>query len=98
MNSILNGTAWGELPTQEIDIEIPAFMLPENRYRRQAREWREHNEQARQAATIGAERSQQRRKFNQKETDRKNNLMGLLVIPGVIGFMALSLWLMEVVL
>lgn len=31
MNNLLNGTSWGELPEEEIDLQVPEFMLSDYR-------------------------------------------------------------------
>ena len=45
---------------EQEELEIPAFLLPENQYRQRGREWREHNDQARIGAAVGAERRKAR--------------------------------------
>lgn len=54
------------------ELEIPAFLLPENQYRQKGREWREHNDQARIGAAVGAER-RKARQAKQAEAYRLNS-------------------------
>ncbi len=63
-----------EFPNYEMELDVPYF-INEDRRRQQAREWREHNEQARIGAAVGAvkkdvrqaERAERRRKHSNIE-------------------------------
>lgn len=69
--------------------EIPAFMC-ENQYRRNAREWREHNEQAQIGAIVGTTKKQAR-ETERVERSKKECVLFLvgaallLLLVGAVG-------------
>ena len=56
---------------EEMELDVPYF-INENPYRKNAKEWRKHNEQARLGAAVGAER-RKARQAKQAEAYRLNS-------------------------
>lgn len=68
-----------ELPNYEKEeLDVPYFINEEHR-RRQAREWREHYEQARVGAAVGAERKKARQ-MRKAEEYRVNSKRGCTIL------------------
>lgn len=63
------------------NIEIPSFLLFENQMRQSMREWRIHEEEAKRAALIGADRRRQRKKAKEKQNEKINAIVGTLALP-----------------
>ena len=93
MNNILNGTAWGEIPHNELNI--PPFML-------QDQCWRETDrlitdmEMAHRSAAAGKARRKMRAKSRAEERRKKNNAIAAAVVFGMAGLLMLANLIMEV--
>lgn len=66
---------------EETELDVPYFINEEPR-RRQAREWREHNEQARVGAAVGAVKKEARQ-AERAERRRKHSNIEFAVLAAV---------------
>ena len=93
MNNILNGTAWGEIPQNELNI--PPFML-------QDQSWRETDhrisdmELAHRSAAVGKARRKMRAKLRAEERRKKNNAIAAAVVFGMAAMLILVDLIVEV--
>ena len=93
MNSVLSGTAWGELPLKE--PEIPAFVMRDQC-------WRETDhrisdmELAHRSAAVGKARRKMRAKLRAEERRKKNNAIAAAVIPALALMLILVNLIVEV--
>lgn len=93
MNSMLSGTAWGELP--EAELEIPYFMTAEYRdaERRIADEY-----EANVAAAVSRERRKLRAERHKETKERKNFRIGLSLVPVAALALMLAAYVVEAIL
>ena len=74
---------------KEEELDVPYFINEEPR-RKQAREWRKHNEQARSGAAVGTAKKQARR-YERAERSKKECILFLigaalmLLLVGAVG-------------
>lgn len=93
MDNILNGTAWGEIPHNELNI--PPFMI-------QNQIWHETNrritdmELANRSAAVGKARRKMRAKHRAEERRKKNNAIAAAVVFGTAGLLMLANLIVEV--
>ena len=93
MDNILNGTAWGEIPHNELNI--PPFMI-------QNQIWHETNrritdmELANRSAAVGKARRKMRAKRRAEERRKKNNAIAAAVVFGTAGLLMLANLIVEV--
>ena len=90
MNPMLSGTSWGEIQTEENELNIPYFMTVD--WKRMERCIAEA-EEARRAAAIGAER----RKLRRKAKAERNGRIGIIGIVMFVGFLSFCGWLLNVI-
>lgn len=89
MNSVLNGTGWGEMSEKE--LEIPWFMYAVREEKRLADE-----REAETAAAVGRERRKIRAKRRAEEKRKKNNAIAAVVVFGTAGLLILVNLIVEV--
>ena len=89
MNSVLNGTGWGEMPERE--LEIPWFMYAVREEKRLADE-----REAETAAAVGRERRRLRAKRMAEEKRKKNLRLGVALVPALALFLAMMAYVVEV--
>lgn len=94
MNNILNGTAWGELPQNELNI--PPFMLHDQNWRETDRRITDM-EMANRSAAVGRARQKMRAKLRAEERRKKNNAIAAVVIFGTAGLLMLMAYLVEMI-
>ena len=93
MNSVLSGTAWGEITQKE--PEIPAFMMRDQC-------WRETDhrisdmELANRSAAVGKARRKMRAKLRAEERRKKNNAIAAAMVFGTAGLLILVNLIVEV--
>lgn len=73
---------------EETELDVPYFINEEPR-RKQAREWREHNEQARIGAAVGAERRKARQEKRAEEYRTNSKRGGVVVVALMTALMLL---------
>ena len=78
---------------EETELDVPYFINEEPR-RKQAREWREHNEQARIGAAVGAER-RKARQVKQAGEYRLNSKRGCAVMAALMTVLLLLVGAVE---
>ena len=94
MNNILNGTAWGELPQNELNI--PPFML-------QNQSWRETDrritdmEMANRSAAVGKARRKMRAKNRQEAKAKKDFRLGFAFVSVPALMLMLVAYLVEMI-
>ena len=93
MNNILNGTAWGEIPQNELNI--PPFMLQDQSWRETDRRISDM-ELANRSAAIGKTRRKMRAKLRAEERRKKNNAIAAAVVFGTAGLLMLVNLIVEV--
>lgn len=93
MNTVLSGTAWGELPLKE--PEIPAFILRDQSWRETDRRISDM-ELANRSAAVGKARRKMRAKLRAEERRKKNNAIAAAVVFGTAGLLMLANLIMEV--
>ncbi|MGN0963610.1 MAG: hypothetical protein ACI4PP_08535 [Clostridia bacterium] len=91
MNSVLNGTGWGEMPEKE--LEIPWFMYAVREDKRLADE-----REAETEAAVGRERRRLRAKRRAEEKRKKNLRLGVAVVPALALFLAVTAYVAEVMI
>lgn len=92
MNSVLNGTAWGELPLKE--PEIPAFVMRDQSWRETERRISDM-ELAHRSAAVGKARRKMRAKLRAEERRKKNNAIAAAVVFGMAGLLMLANLIVE---
>ena len=93
MNSVLSGTAWGELPLKE--PEIPAFVMRDQCWRETDRRISDM-ELANRSAAVGKARRKMRAKLRAEERRKKNNAIAAAVVFGTAGLLILVNLIVEV--
>lgn len=93
MNNILNGTAWGEIPQNELNI--PPFMLQDQSWRETDRRISDM-ELANRSAAVGKARRKMRAKKRAEERCKKNNAIAAAVVFGTAGLLMLIAYIVEV--
>lgn len=93
MNSVLSGTAWGELPLKE--PEIPAFVMRDQSWRETDRRISDM-ELANRSAAVGKARRKMRAKLRAEERRKKNNAIAAAVVFGTAGLLMLTNLIVEV--
>lgn len=93
MNSVLSGTAWGELPQKE--PEIPAFVLRDQCWR-DTESRISDMELANRSAAVGKARRKMRAKSRAEERRKKNNAIAAAVVFGTAGLLMLANLITEV--
>lgn len=93
MNTVLSGTAWGELPLKE--PEIPAFVMLDQSWRETDRRISDM-ELANRSAAVGKTRRKIRAKRKAEERRKKNNAIAAAVVFGMSGLLMLANLIMEV--
>lgn len=93
MNNILSGTAWGELPQNELNI--PPFMLQNQGWHNTERRISEM-ELANRSAAVGKARRKMRAKSRAAERRKKNNAIAAAVVFGMAGLLMLVDLIVEV--
>lgn len=93
MNNILNGTAWGELPQNELNI--PHFILHDQSWRETDRRISDM-ELAHRSAAVGKARRKMRAKIRAEERRKKNNAIAAAAVFGMAGLLMLVNLIVEV--
>ena len=93
MNTVLSGTAWGELPLKE--PEIPAFILRDQSWRETDRRISDM-ELANRSAAVGKARRKMRAKLRAEEKRKKNYRIGWAALSGLVLFLAMMAYVAEV--
>lgn len=93
MNSVLSGTAWGEITQKE--PEIPAFMMRDQCWRETDRRISDM-ELANRSAAVGKARRKMRAKLRAEERRKRNNAIAAAVVFGTAGLLMLANLIMEV--
>lgn len=93
MNSVLSGTAWGEIT--EKDPEIPAFVMRDQCWRETDRRISDM-ELANRSAAVGKARRKMRAKIRAEERRKKNNAIAAAVVFGTSGLLMLIAYIVEV--
>ena len=93
MNTVLSGTAWGELPLKE--PEIPAFILRDQSWRETDRRISDM-ELANRSAAVGKARRKMRAKLRAEERRKRNNAIAAAVVFGTAGLLMLVNLIVEV--
>lgn len=93
MNTVLSGTAWGELPLKE--PEIPAFVMRDQCWRETDRRISDM-ELANRSAAVGKARRKMRAKLRAEERRKKNNAIAAAVVFGTAGLLMLVNLIVEV--
>ena len=93
MNSVLSGTAWGELPQKE--PEIPAFVMLDQSWHDTDRRISDM-ELANRSAAVGKARRKMRAKSRAEERRKKNNAIAAAVVFGMAAMLILVDQIVEV--
>lgn len=93
MNNILNGTAWGEIPQNELNI--PHFMLQDQCWRETDRRISDM-ELANRSAAVGKARRKMRSKLRAEEKRKKNFRIGWAALSGLVLFLIAMAYVAEV--
>lgn len=93
MNTVLSGTAWGELPLKE--PEIPAFVMRDQCWRETDRRISDM-ELANRSAAVGKARRKMRAKLRAEERRKRNNAIAAAVVFGTAGLLILVNLIVEV--
>lgn len=93
MNTVLSGTAWGELPLKE--PEIPAFVMRDQCWRETDRRISDM-ELANRSAAVGKARRKMRAKLRAEERRKKNNAIAAAVVFGTAAMLMLVNLIVEV--
>lgn len=93
MNSVLSGTAWGELPLKE--PEIPAFVMLDQSWHDTERRISDM-ELANRSAAVGKARRKMRAKLRAEERRKKNNAIAAAAVFGTAGLLMLANLIVEV--
>ena len=94
MNNILNGTAWGEIPQNELNI--PHFMLQDQCWRETDRRISDM-EMAHRSAAVGRARRKMRAKSRQESEAKKNFRLGLALVSVPAMMLMLMAYLVEMI-
>lgn len=94
MDNILNGTAWGEIPQNELNI--PPFMLQDQSWRETDRRISDM-ELANRSAAVGKARRKMRSKLRAVHRRKKNNAIAAVVVFGMAGLLMLVNLIVEVI-
>lgn len=89
----LDVTEFPNYDTPEMVLDVPYF-INENPYRKQAREWREHNEQARIGAAVGAVKKENRQ-AERAERRRKHSNIEFAVLAAIMTVLMLLVGAVE---
>ena len=93
MNNILNGTAWGEIPQNELNI--PPFML-QNQIWHDTERRISDMDLANRSAAVGKARRKMRAKLRAEERRKKNNAIAAAAVFGMAGLLMLANLIVEV--
>ena len=93
MNSVLSGTAWGEITEKE--PEIPAFVMRDQSWRETDRRISDM-ELANRSAAVGKARRKMRAKKRAEEKRKKNYRIGWAALSGLVLFLAMMAYVAEV--
>ena len=94
MNTVLSGTAWGELPLKE--PEIPAFVMRDQCWRETERRISDM-ELANRSAAVGKARRKMRAKKHAEERRKKNNAIAAAVVPALALMLMLAAYVVETI-
>lgn len=94
MNNILNGTTWGEIPQNELNI--PPFMLQDQSWRETDRRITDM-ELANRSAAVGRARRKMRAKNRQEYEAKKNFRLGLALVSVPALMLMLVAYLVEMI-
>ena len=94
MNNILSGTAWGEIPRNELNI--PSFMLQDQSWRETDRRITDM-ELAHRSAAVGRERRRLRAKSRHASEAKKNFRRGLALVSVPALMLMLMAYLVEMI-
>lgn len=94
MNSVLSGTAWGEITQKE--PEIPAFMMRDQCWRETDRRISDM-ELAHRSAAVGKARRKMRAKLRAEERRKKNNAIAAAAVPALALMLMLAAYVVEAI-